>query len=118
MSRAVIAKGVDTAFKEAKKISATRDVTLKTPGTGIDPTTLQPVAASITATGTGILYNYSLRQIDGVGIKAGDQGAVLRFSEFPTVTVNQVLAFDGDEWQIITANPDPTQTIWEVQLRR
>ena len=119
MSRKAIVSGVDVAFREAAKISATKTINLsRRSSTGLDANTLQPVAATVVATGTAILYSYSARQIDGVGIKVGDQGAILRFSEFPTVTVDDSITVDSEDWQIVTVNPDPTSVVWEVQLRK
>ena len=68
-----------------------------------------------------IRTEYNASQYDGVNIQIGDFKLLAQVAQFSAITPradNVTVNVDGFECQIVTAEKDPADAVWTIQVRR
>lgn len=108
------------ASAKSATLDVWQDVTFSTvtkgtynPATGAtgDTTSSQSVKA--------VISPYSVSQVDGVHVEAGDIKALVLQGEFTgTPTVQDGLTYGGDAYRVVGVSKDPANATWAIQCRR
>lgn len=109
-----------TAHAMLVEFGAPAILTRSVPG-AYDPTTGAPGAATVTSyTGTGAVFEYQQKDIDGTLIQYGDQRAYLSTVGIINPQTGDTLTFNGVAFQVIASRPlQPAlvSVLFDCQLR-
>jgi hypothetical protein len=66
----------------------------------------------------GLVYGYARRDIDGVLVKPFDQRFLCHQDDLPvSPKLTERLTIDGQTWEVVGIEQDPTRAIWMLQIR-
>lgn len=84
------------------------------PDTGLITNTVVPISS------IGVLFDYGEKDINGSTILKGDKKLLVKPTGLTSVTVNDSVIVNGEEYHIISVtqtNPAGTNLLWEFSIR-
>ena len=74
-------------------------------------------SSSTTYTGEIIVVEFTSKE-DRANVESGDLRGIMKKSEILRLQASDIVTFDNIDHRVISIAPDPSENIWDCQLRR